>query len=314
MITCNHILNENHIKKGEKIQISFNNENEFIITIDGSTTTYTNEEYDITIIEIKGNKYNEISFLEIDNNINNTINLINIYKKKDIYLPHYQEGKDIKCSDGKLIDLYIDNITIKHNCTTEEGSSGSPIINKDSDEVIGIHIGDIPSEKLNKGIIIKKPIDDFIEKYKKSFLHDEKSNITKICRNRVLYIIIAIIILIIILIIGIIVLILIIKNKNSDDDKHNPLLLENSITILYKKQIDEFGNIRIFGDDFVESNLLSYNIYYDKKKYNLKNYFNINDMNKNDEILKIYLTGINNIEDIKGMFKGCTALISLPDI
>ena len=37
-------------------------------------------------------------------------------------------------------------------------------------------------------------------------------------------------------------------------------------------------------------------------------------MNKDDTILKIQLTDINNIQAIKGMFKGCKALISLPDI
>ena len=66
--------------------------------------------------------------------------------------------------------------------------------------------------------------------------------------------------------------------------------------------------------DFVESNAFSCKIYYNGKKYNLRNSFPISDMNKEDTILKIQLTEINNIKTIKGMFKGCKALISLPDI
>ena len=88
----------------------------------------------------------------------------------------------------------------------------------------------------------------------------------------------------------------------------------NSITILYKKQIEVFESIRIFSDDFVESNYFSCNIYYNGKKYNLKKYFETSDMNENDNTLQIYLLGINNIKNIKRMFKGCKALISVTDI
>ena len=59
----------------------------------------------------------------------------------------------------------ITNITedkiknINHNCTTEEGSSGSPIINLQNYGVIGIHRGFL--NKINKGILLKIPIEEF---------------------------------------------------------------------------------------------------------------------------------------------------------
>ena len=43
-----------------------------------------------------------------------------------------------------------------------------------------------------------------------------------------------------------------------------------------------------------------------KEKYNVKNY--------NNNILKIKLEGINNIKDMSYIFRGCSSLLSLPDI
>jgi len=180
LITCNHILSKDEIKIGQVIIISFNNENEYFkITIDESTRIYTDKKYDITIIEIRRNKYREISFLEIDDDINKK-NPTEEYKNKDIYLLHYQQGQQVVLSSGKIINLDTEQIKINHNGTTQEGSSGSPIINKNSYKVIGIHTGSI-KEKWNTGIIIKKPIDDFFKKYKKANInHKKESNIVKI--------------------------------------------------------------------------------------------------------------------------------------
>ena len=319
LITCNHILSKDEIKIGQVIIISFNNENEYFkITIDESTRKYTNIDYDITIIEIRHNKYREISFLEIDDDISKE-NQTEEYKNNDIYLLHYQQGQQVVLSSGKIINLDIKQIKIKHNGTTQEGSSGSPIINKNSYKVIGIHTGNNQKEKLNDGTFIKKPIDAFFEKYKNALInHKKESNIVKINTKppnklkKIIILMSIILFLIILTSIFLMIYFLIIKPKNSDDKK--PLVLDNYITIIYKKQIDKLGSIRIFSDDFVESNLNLCDIYYDGKKYNLKNYFEISDMNKKDEILKIYLTGINNIKEIKGMFKECKALISLTDI
>ena len=84
-----------------------------------------------------------------------------------------------------------DGINITHTCSTDEGSSGSPILNLDTNKVIGIHCGYINEndEILNKGFFLKVPLNDFIEKinnesnsinnntlmYKDSFLNESNS-------------------------------------------------------------------------------------------------------------------------------------------
>ena len=323
LITCNHVLNRNQIKKGDKINISFNNEKlKFRITINDTTFVYTNKEYDITIIELIGFEHikyflcfclkNYFLFLNI-----NDENPKDINKDKDIVVFHYEGGKEIKYSAGKLNNK--NSQYFYHCCTTKEGSSGSPILMIENYKVIGIHKGDIP-KKSNAGIFIKKPIDAFIKEYNDdpklgSLKNIKKNNIERIWSKRDILILI-LIFTIIILLAAIIFLIVFFATKSKDDDKTEKEYIDenNSITILYKKQVDKFGSITIFGDDFVESNALYCNIYYNGKKYSLRNTFSISDMNKNDTILKIQLTEINNIISIKGIFKGCNALISLPDI
>ena len=71
LITNNHVLGENDIKVGSKINIFINDEKiRKTIVIDEKRKTYTSQKYDITIIELKKDdpfKNDIISFLEIDN-------------------------------------------------------------------------------------------------------------------------------------------------------------------------------------------------------------------------------------------------------
>ena len=54
LITCNHMLNENDISIGKKIDFSLDNGKIFYqILIDETRKVYTNKLYDITFIEIK---------------------------------------------------------------------------------------------------------------------------------------------------------------------------------------------------------------------------------------------------------------------
>ena len=99
----------------------------------------------------------------------------NIYiKDKDIVVFHYGGGEEVKFSIGKLNNIISEFFF--HSCTTKEGSSGSSILMLKDYKVIGIHRGDYEKkrkrrkkkkkEKSNVGTFIKKPIDDFIKKYK----------------------------------------------------------------------------------------------------------------------------------------------------
>ena len=86
------------------------------------------------------------------------------------------------------------------------------------------------------------------------------------------------------------------------------------MTIKYKRYYN--NNIRIFGEKFVKNNKNICYIIYDGKKYELMEYFKINNWRKwmYGEILEIKLIGINNIINASHMFYGCKSLKSLPDI
>ena len=71
LITNNHLIDEECLDDEKKLTISINNEgSEIIKTIElNNKKKYTNEEHDITIIEIKEDKDQINSFLELDPNI-----------------------------------------------------------------------------------------------------------------------------------------------------------------------------------------------------------------------------------------------------
>ena len=71
LMTNNHILNEYDILPGRKVKFSINDDYKtYNFLIDGIRKTYTDESYDVTIIEISENdKIDEISFFELDDKI-----------------------------------------------------------------------------------------------------------------------------------------------------------------------------------------------------------------------------------------------------
>jgi len=61
-------------------------------------------------------------------------------ENKEIFILQYAHGGDLSNSSGIITN--IENIRIKHSASTEEGSSGSPLIKRyNHNLVIGIHFG-----------------------------------------------------------------------------------------------------------------------------------------------------------------------------
>ena len=60
----------------------------------------------------------------------------------------------------------INNYDIIHLCSTDNGSSGSPIINLENNKIIGIHKQG--SINFNKGTLLKYPLNDFIKNIKEN--------------------------------------------------------------------------------------------------------------------------------------------------
>ena len=68
------------------------------------------------------------------------LNVNNIdYINQKIYIPQYPEGNKLSVSEGKIIKINIENDELVYDASTKSGSSGSPILLKDTTEIIGIH-------------------------------------------------------------------------------------------------------------------------------------------------------------------------------
>ena len=115
---------------------------------------YLSKKYNTTIIEIK-EEDNINNFIELDKNmLNDKVNDNIKYLNETIYIIQYI-GNDLNISYGIINKIDDTKYYFNHNCSTKQGSLGSPIIRKNN-KLIGIHIG-------NKGIFINYPINEFIK-------------------------------------------------------------------------------------------------------------------------------------------------------
>ena len=96
---------------------------------------YFSKEYDIAAIEIKENDGVK-EYLELDDNILKDKEKI-YYEKKSKYILHYLYGNDI-CVSYSILNR-INKYDIIHACSTDNGSSGSPILNLKNNKVMGMH-------------------------------------------------------------------------------------------------------------------------------------------------------------------------------
>ena len=167
LITNNHVIDDTLLGNGdEKISIKINEVNDFQKINIKNRMNYTNKDYDITIIEIK--EEDELkNYLELDDSILNDIiyndNKNKEYIDKTIYIIQYPKG-ELSVSYGVLDKIYEDkNYNFNHKCSTEKGSSGSPIIYINN-KVIGIHKEGYSNKYYNKGTFLNEPIKEFIKK------------------------------------------------------------------------------------------------------------------------------------------------------
>ena len=137
LFTNYHVINENYIKENKTINILLKDNKEgVIINLGIKRKTYFNKEYDISLIELtKKDKIKE--YLKLDDDVFKDNQNLYYEEKKSIYVLHYPYGKNVCVSYG-LLNI-IKNYDIIHSCSTDSGSSGSPIMNLDNNKVIGIH-------------------------------------------------------------------------------------------------------------------------------------------------------------------------------
>ena len=185
-ITNNHVINEKYLKEENEIKIKMNDGYKTDIKAINikNRLYYTNEEQDITIIEIKENKQDvSYEFLEFDDNILKDDGLG--YIGNSVYILHYPshlEEDKVAVSYGIIKGRFEDkHFNFKHHCSTEYGSSGSPILNISNNKVVGIH-KKRGTKEYNIGLFVYESIKNFITKYESE--KNKKLNIPKITSDK----------------------------------------------------------------------------------------------------------------------------------
>ena len=153
LMTNYNIINENYIKKNKTIELLLNDE---IIKLDLNIERiiYFNKENNITLIELKEDDKIKEYFELDDNTFNENIS----YENKSIYILGYSNGDNINVSYGIL------NKKDKYKSNIYSIPLGSPILNLKNNKLIGIYN--------NKVILLKNPLNDFINKNKYKFIKE----------------------------------------------------------------------------------------------------------------------------------------------
>ena len=177
LITNYHIINPNVINNN--IIIEIHNNKKMKLNINNRDIQYFPEPKDITIIEMKNydDIYNDIEFLYYDTNYIQTG--YNIYKEVDVFSIEHPLGDNAACASGKIKN--IDGFEFAHNISTDNGSSGCPIIllnnNINLIKVIGIHKEGDKLKNLNYGTFIGEIFNN--KKYTNKLNIKNYINITK---------------------------------------------------------------------------------------------------------------------------------------
>ena len=144
-----HVITKEMIESNEIIDVRYNFEKKWLkIKLDEKERFIKyNKQIDFTIIEIiSEDKIKDKYFLLPRINDMDYIN-------KEIYIVQFPEGKNISFSEGIIKN--INDHELVYDASTRPGSSGSPIILKNSIEVIGIHKQRNLYKKENYGNLMK---------------------------------------------------------------------------------------------------------------------------------------------------------------
>ena len=281
------------------IEIEIWNNKKLILNLKGRYIKFLEKPKDITAIEIKTTDdiYKDIQFLNYD--LNYIHNGYNIYNNAYIFTIEHPLGEDASAASGKIIEIYKSQFD--HNISTDNGSSGSPIILLNLMMVIGIH-KNTDSNKVNGGTFIGELINEIN--------YDLKSrNQSNIIINNENYIIGEIYI--------------------KDEDVNEEIRIINSYEearrnndwIKFEKELKNEEQIK---ECEIEMNnkLVPFNYLYkfkNKGKCKIKYKFKKNLTNTNfmfygcDSIINLNLSNFNtqNITNMGFMFCGCKSLINI---
>jgi ankyrin repeat protein len=143
LMTNNHVLNSKNIQPGKSFSIRINKFKKEIVLTENDFI-FTSDFIDITFIQLD-NAYIEDIILNNPGITMLTPYFDNFNKKDQIYIFQYPKGK-LSYAEGKIQS--ISGFNYFHTASTEGGSSGSPLLNKDM-SVIGVHKAGIEEESKN---------------------------------------------------------------------------------------------------------------------------------------------------------------------
>ena len=158
LMTNNHVLNADSINNNDQILIEYKKKERYIPL--NNRIKYTNKILDFTIIEIlpEDSISSEIkSFFKIDEDIMNNNNKSN-YLEQDICIFQHPKGGNLSYAHGKIKSINDDQI--EYLVSTNNGSSGSPILLLNKIKIIGIHFGYYEGEEYNRATFMKNILDD----------------------------------------------------------------------------------------------------------------------------------------------------------
>ena len=162
LITSYQIINEFYLNQYNYINLLINDYNQAkIINLDPSRNVYFNKMYNTTIIELK--EYDNINnYLELDDNLFSN-NIKSLFESESIYILQYLNGGKAIVSYGLLNEL--NGFNMNNICYINNGSNGAPILNLTNNKVLGISLETKENINFNKGIFLKFPIEEFINRY-----------------------------------------------------------------------------------------------------------------------------------------------------
>lgn len=307
LITNNNIINENDINNEINIIIVLYNNQAKNIKLRNNTNHYINEEYGVSIYELK-ETINNIQFLEFDESIiENNKEKINTYNNQSIYTIQYKKEKeDIILHYGKL-DSIKENANIKHKCSSNDISLGSPILLSKNSKIIGMHI----DNKNDIAKLLSFPLSEFLNNYKNEKIQPMKEKDVNEIK---------------------------IERSSTDEDINNIIHIHNNnkMIIEYINSNKENVSIKIFSKHFVNNNKTKCVIKYRYKIYDLVEELQINSQNETFKIIleekenealtnisymfhrisslkSVDISNFNTekITDMRYMFSDCTKLITL---
>ena len=232
IITKYQIINETNLSKNKNIRLKINNDFKII---EFGETIYLNESQNLSVIEIKSDKDNELKFLELDDYLYEKESEM-YYDKESIYIINYNNKNNASISYGILDDIDDSEITYLSNLNIN--NELMQIFKVSNNKMIGLHIDN--SKNRDTGLFFKFIINEFINEYNK------KQTIIENMKNEI--------------------------NILFEIDKKN---INKDIFFLNNNKYFEFSSFKLlyFNEHKIELNDSNTELYINDIKYKYKKYF-----------------------------------------